>query len=89
MRTIDFNKIAVFFFVKPGNTKAKAGDFMHTKKLFILLGLLALIATTGGFIWFWWVDTPPRPPLRSRSVQVEYLIPAEGQLSGLYGMKNV
>lgn len=48
---------------------------MHGKRIFLLLGLLALIATTGGLVWFWWADTPPKTPLRSRSVLNEYRLP--------------
>ncbi|KYZ77493.1 hypothetical protein AXX12_05135 [Anaerosporomusa subterranea] len=60
---------------------------MHGKKIFLLLGLLALIATTGGLVWFWWPEAPPKTPLRSRSVQIEYLIPAIAELSIVRSME--
>ena len=53
---------------------------MHGKKMVLLMGLLALIATTSGLVWFWWTDTPPKTPLRSRSVQLEYRMPAVARL---------
>jgi hypothetical protein len=71
-----------------GILQAKAGDFMRGKKIFILLGLLALIATTGGLVWFWWPDAPPKTPLRSRSVKIEYRMPAIAELSTVRGMES-
>lgn len=53
---------------------------MHGKKIFLLMGLLALIATTSGLVWLWWADSPPKTPMRSRSVQLEYQMPAVARL---------
>jgi hypothetical protein len=60
---------------------------MHGKKLFYLLGLLALIAMTGGLVWYWWDDAPPKVPLRSRSVQIEYQMPAITELLIVHRME--
>lgn len=60
---------------------------MHGKKLFLLLGLLALIATTGGLVWFWWAGAPPKTPIRSRSVQIEYRMPVIAERSTVRGME--
>lgn len=53
---------------------------MHGKKLVIFLGLLAMLATTGGLVWFWWNDAPPKVPLRSRSVKMEQRLPSTGEM---------
>lgn len=55
--------------------KSKAGDLMSGKKLFLILGLMTLLITTGSFLWLWWTDEPPKAPLRSRSVQIELVRP--------------
>lgn len=75
-----------FFFAFAGNTKAKAGDCMQSKKIVLLLGILALIATTGGLFWYWWVDETPKTPLRSRSVQIDCMRPNVAKLPLDVGM---
>ncbi|MDU4962130.1 MAG: hypothetical protein E6X17_15850 [Sporomusaceae bacterium] len=53
---------------------------MHGKKVVIFLGLLAMLATTGGLVWFWWAGSPPKTPARSRSVKIERSVMPEPTL---------